>query len=236
MANDKKKPEKAPGLFAQFREGVNFLKVENPRAVPISIAAGVGIFLLVAILGIFISGGFIIGIALWVVLAIVSGYLSALLFLSRSANTAVFKKYANEPGRVSLVIGSLTRRSYKGTNQPVAVNPRTKDMVFRIVGPAGVILMGDGAPTSTKAMLEDERRKVQRIASNVTVHMIFCSDSGDGTPLRDMERKVKSFKRALNRQEINAVQNRLAAMDTRGGLPIPKGIDPMRVRPGKRMR
>ena len=236
MANDKKKPEKAPGLFAQFREGVNFLKVENPRAVPISIVSGVGIFLVVAVLGIFISGGFIIGIALWVVLAIISGYLSALLFLSRSANTAVFKKYANEPGRVSLVIGSLTRRNYKGTNQPVAVNPRTKDMVFRIVGPAGVILMGDGAPTSTKAMLEDERRKVQRIVANVTVHTIFCSESGDGTPLREMEKKVKSFKRALNRQEIRAVQNRLAAMDTRGGLPIPKGIDPMRVRPGKRMR
>jgi Domain of unknown function (DUF4191) len=231
-----KNPNKAPGMFAQLREGVNFLKVENPKALPIAILIGIGVFAFITVLGLFMSGASILGISLWAALGLMTGYLSGLYAITRQANTAVFKKYANEPGRVSLVAGVLTRRAYKGTNQPTAVNPRTKDMVFRVVGPAGVVLLGDGSPTSTKAMLEDERRKIQRVAQGVQVHMIYCSDNGDGVPLLQLEKAVKKLKRSLNRTDIRNVQNRLAALDTRGGLPIPKGIDPMKVRAPKKMR
>jgi len=236
MAKETTKKEKAPGLFAQFREGVNFLKAENPRAVPVSIAIGIGFFIALSILGFIMSGGFIIGIALWIVLGLATAYLSTLLMITRATHKAVFKKYQNEPGRLSLVVGSLTRRTFKGTNQPVAINPRTKDMIFRVVGPAGVILMGEGAPTSTKAMLEDERRKVQRMANGVTVTTFYCSESDGGVPLLKMDKAVRALKRTMNKQEIFAVQNRLAAMDVRSGLPIPKGIDPMKMRPSKKMR
>lgn len=241
MAKDKAKKEKpksdkSTGLFAQFREGFNFLKAENPKAIPLAIGFGVAIFLVIAILGLFMSGGAIIGIALWVVLAIATAYLSTLLMITRATNKAVFKKYADEPGRLSLVVGSLTRKTFKGTNQPVAINPRTKDMIFRVVGPAGVVLMGEGAPTSTKAMLEDERRKVQRMASGVTVTTFYCSEVEGGIPLLKMDKTVRALKRTLTKQEIFAVQNRLAAMDVRSGLPIPKGIDPMKMRPSKKMR
>lgn len=237
MAKEKKqKTDRGPGIFGQFKESIEFLKAENPKAVPLAILSGIGIFLLITVVGIVLTGGTILGIALWVVLALVTAYLTTLLILSRSANNAVFTKYANEPGRVSLVVGAMTRRLYKGSNQPVAINPRTKDMIFRMVGPAGVILMGDGASTSTKAMLEDERRKTQRVASGVTVHTLLCSETGDGVPLRDMQKAIRKLRRSLNRAEILAVQNRLTAIDTRGGLPIPKGIDPMKVRASKRMR
>jgi len=93
MAKETTKKEKAPGLFAQFREGVNFLKAENPRAVPVSIAIGIGIFIALSILGFIMSGGFIIGIALWIVLGLATAYLSTLLMITRATNKAVFKKY-----------------------------------------------------------------------------------------------------------------------------------------------
>ncbi|MFM8927080.1 MAG: DUF4191 family protein, partial [Rhodoluna sp.] len=96
-----------------------------------AILAGIGMFLVITVVGTFISGGTYLGIALYAVLGLLTGYLTALLVISRSANTAVFNKYADEPGRVGLVVGVLTRRSYKGSQQPVAMNPRTKDTVFR---------------------------------------------------------------------------------------------------------
>jgi len=238
MAKEKKqKKAKNPnGMFSQFREGVKFLKAENPKALPLAILAGIGVFVVITVVGTFISSGAYLGIALYAVLGILSGYLMALLVISRSANTAVFDKYADEPGRVGLVVGVLTRRSYKGSQQPVALNPRTKDTVFRIVGPAGVVLLGDGGRTSTQALMEDERRKVQRVAQGVPVHTLYCSNTGDGIPLKKLERAVRKLKRTLRRNEIRAVQNRLSALDTRSGMPIPKGIDPMKVRPSKRMR
>ncbi|NDD25730.1 MAG: DUF4191 family protein, partial [Actinobacteria bacterium] len=123
MAKEKKpkRQKSGTGLFAQFREGVNFLKAENPRAVPLAITSGILAFIVISVVGAFISGGTYLGIALYIVIGLATGYLTALLVISRSTNTAVFNKYADEPGRVGLVVGVLTRRSYKGSSQPVAV-------------------------------------------------------------------------------------------------------------------
>jgi len=238
MAKDKaaKKAGKAPGLFAQFGEQVRFLRGADPKALPIGILVGVGVFIVISLVGAIISNFGFLGIVLWVILGIATGYLSSLLVLTRRANTAIFKKYESEPGRVSITVGTLTRRTYKGSNQPVAISPKTKDMVFRIVGPAGVILMGEGAKTSTKALLEEERRKVQRVASGVAVHMFYSSQDGEGVPLIQLHKKVKQLKRTLNRAEISAVQNRLSALDTRFGMPIPKCIDPAKMRPSRRIQ
>lgn len=235
MAKDKTS-NKAPGMFAQFGEQIKFLKGVDPKAVPLAIFVGVATFVVITVLGVFISSGAFLGIAIWVVLAIVAGYLSALLTLTNKANKAIFTKYANEPGRISLTVGTLTRRVYKGTNQPVAVNARTRDMVFRIVGPAGVVLLGEGIKNSTQQLLEDERRKVQRVASGVTVHTFFSAEDGNGVPLATLHKKVSKLKRTLTKNEIRAVQNRLAAMDSRGGLPIPKGVDPNKIRASKRVQ
>jgi len=230
------KKDKAPGLFAQFGEQVRFLRGADPKALPIAILVGVSVFLVISIVGSIISNLAFLAVVLWVILGIATGYLSSLLVLTRRANTAIFKKYENEPGRVSITVGTLTRRTYKGSNQPVAISPKTRDMVFRIVGPAGVILMGEGGKISTKALLEEERRKVQRVATGVTVHMFYSSQDGEGIPLMQLHKKVKQLKRTLNRTEISAVQNRLSALDTRFGMPIPKGIDPTKMRASRRIQ
>lgn len=233
---EKLRKPKGKGLFSQFREQVKFLKEVDPKAMPIGILLGLLVFLIIFTAGAVISGLTFLGIVIWAVLAIVTGYLTLLLTMTRRANTAIFKKYENEPGRISITVGTLTRKRWKGTNQPVAVNPRTKDMVFRIVGPAGVVLMAEGAKTSAKAMLEEERRKVQRLASGVTVHAFYSAQDGEGVPLGQLHKKVSKLKRTLNRAEITAVQNRLASIDSRSGLPIPKGIDPMKMRASRRIQ
>jgi len=233
---EKVRKPKGKGLFSQFREQVKFLKEVDPKAMPVGILYGSLMFLLILITGAFVSGFQFLGIVIWAVLAIVTGYLTLLLTMTRRANTAIFKKYEDEPGRISITVGTLTRKRWKGTNQPVAVNPRTKDMVFRIVGPAGVVLMAEGAKTSAKAMLEEERRKVQRLASGVTVHTFYSAQDGEGVPLGQLHKKVAKLKRTLSRAEITAVQNRLASIDSRSGLPIPKGIDPMKMRTSRRIQ
>ncbi len=233
---EKVRKPKGKGLFSQFREQVKFLKEVDPKAMPLGIFFGVLIFLVILVLGSIISGFAFLGIVIWAVLAIVTGYLTLLLTMTRRANSAIFKKYENEPGRISITVGTLTRRRWKGNNQPVAVNPRTKDMVFRIVGPAGVVLMAEGAKTSARAMLEEERRKVQRLASGVTVHTFYSAQDGEGVPLGQLHKKISKLKRSLNRAEIAAVQNRLSSIDSRSGLPIPKGIDPMKMRASRRIQ
>jgi hypothetical protein len=233
---EKVKKPKGNGMFAQFRQQAKFLKEVDPKAMRVGILFASLAFIAITAIGIVVSGLNFLGMVIWVFLAIVSAYLTLLLTMTRRANTAIFKKYEDEPGRVSITVGTLTRRRWKGSNQPVAINARTKDMVFRIVGPAGVVLMAEGSKTSAQALLEDERRKVQRLASGVTVHTFYSSQDGVGVPLAQLHKKVAKLKRTLNRAEISAVQNRLASIDSRSGLPIPKGIDPTKMRASRRIQ
>jgi hypothetical protein len=62
------------------------------------------------------------------------------------------------------------------------------------------------------------------------VHLIYVDASDpEATPLHRIVPTLAKFKRALNKSEIQAVSNRLQSLG-KGGLPIPKGIDPQRVR------
>jgi hypothetical protein len=102
-----------------------------------------------------------------------------------------------------------------------------------MIGRPGVVLIGEGESVRVSQMLQDEARKVQRIAPGVTIHQIRVTLDDSGVRLFNLLKHVYKLKKSLSRAEVTAVANRL---DSLGGLsiPIPKGIDPMKVRPPKR--
>ncbi|WP_437440921.1 DUF4191 family protein [Rathayibacter oskolensis] len=110
----------------------------------------------------------------------------------------------------------------------MAVNGKTQDAVYRAVGRGGVALIAE-ASGRTKRMLEDERRKVTRILPNVPVTFVHVGPDADAVPLHRVPRTLAKTKKVLTKAEVLAVKNRLASLNT--SLPIPKGVDPFKVRP-----
>lgn len=117
---------------------------------------------------------------------------------------------------------------------PVAINGKTKDAIYRMVGPAGVVLIAEGHGARLKQMLDDEARKVQRVAPGATVHRLQLSVDDRGVRLHALLKTVYKLKRTMTRAEVTAVMNRLEALGSGPALPIPKGIDPAKVRAPKR--
>ena len=117
--------------------------------------------------------------------------------------------------------------------QPVAINPRTQDMVFRAVGRPGVVLVAEGPLPRVRRLVEDERKRMARLLPNVEVHTFFAGDGEGQVPLRSLNRKVTRLRPKLTKQEAEQVGKRLRAM---GAIkpPIPKGVDPMRARPDRK--
>jgi len=109
------------------------------------------------------------------------------------------------------------------------VSPKSQDAVYRAVGRGGIVLFGEGPRTRTQRLLEDERRKVQRIVPNVPVSFIYVGPDADSTPLHRITAELRRLKRALRKQEVLTVNNRLQSLG-KNLLPIPKGIDPYKVR------
>ncbi|MFC5999356.1 DUF4191 domain-containing protein [Quadrisphaera sp. GCM10027208] len=152
--------------------------------------------------------------------------------LARKAERAAFTQIEGQPGAAGAALRVL-RRGWTVEEEPVAVDPRTQDSVFRVVGRPGVVLVGDGPPHRVGRLLEAERRKVARVLPGVPVHVIQAGNGEGQVPLRKVPRQVQKLKRQLTKAEVAQVVKRLRSL---GGLrpPIPQGIDPFRVRPNRK--
>lgn len=166
---------------------------------------------------------------LYIVAGVLAGVLLSLIVLGRRAEKAAFSQIEGQAGAVGAVLKSSLRRSWTGNEIPINFN-KTQDAVYRAVGKGGVVLIGEGPRTRTQPMLDKERANVRRILPEVPVHLIYVdAHDPEATSLHRIVPTLAKYKRALNKSEIQAVSNRLQSLG-KNGLPIPKGIDPQRVR------
>jgi hypothetical protein len=160
--------------------------------------------------------------------------LGAMFVLARRAERAAYLQIEGQPGAAGAALRAL-RRGWAVEEQPVALDPRTQDSVFRAVGRAGVVLVGDGPEHRIGKLLEAEKRKVARVLPSVPIHLIQAGNGAEQVPLRKVTGRVMKLKPTLTKAEVAEVNKRLRAL---GGLrpPVPKGMDPLRVRPDRKVQ
>jgi hypothetical protein len=157
-----------------------------------------------------------------------------MIIMSKRAERNAYMRIEGQPGAAGAVLDSQIRRSWRANPMPVAINGKTKDAVYRMVGPAGVVLIAEGNGARLNQMLDDEARKVQRVAPGVTTHKLTLTVDDSGVRLHALLKTVYKLKKSMTRAEVSAVANRLTSLGSGAALPIPKGIDPMKVRAPKR--
>lgn len=189
------------------------------------IAAGI-------VLAIMLSGDNIIGIVLYIITGILGGILGFLIVLGRRAERVAYRQIAGQPGAVGAVLKSSLRRAWQASEMPVSVT-KSQDAVYRAVGKPGVVLIGEGPQSRTRRMLEEERRNVARIIPNVPIHLLHVGPDAESIPLEKLPKTLNRLKKAISKPEVFAVNNRLVSLSRTSSLPIPKGIDPTKVRAPK---
>ncbi|WP_127127461.1 DUF4191 domain-containing protein [Georgenia sp. SYP-B2076] len=155
-----------------------------------------------------------------------------MVLLARKTQKAGYAQIEGQPGAVGAALGQI-RRGWNIQEQPVAINPRTQDLVFRMVGRPGIVLVSEGPSSRVQRLLEDEKRKVARVAPNVPVHFVQCGNEQGQVPLARVVRTVQKLKGKLTPAEVAAVAKRLQALGS-ARMPIPKGVDPMKARPDRK--
>jgi Domain of unknown function (DUF4191) len=221
-------PEKEPGRIRQMWQVFQMTR-RYDKAITwyliVSLLAPAGISVALAIL---FSGDNVIGMVLYIIAGVLAGVLLGLIVLGRRAENAAYSQITGKPGAVGAVLKSGLRRSWTGSEMPVVVN-RSQDAVYRAVGRGGVVLIGEGPRSRTQPMLDKERANVQRVLPNVPVNLLYVGPDAGSVTLSKIVPALARYKRTLTKYEVMAVSNRLASLG-RNGIPIPKGIDPNRVR------
>jgi hypothetical protein len=234
MARESRTTQKEPGRIKQLWQVFQMTRRLDKQAIWWMLGALLVPLVVGIILGIVLSEGNAFSIVLWVVSGLLLGFLLFLVVLGRRAERAAYAQIEGQPGAVGAVLRSSLRRGWRGSEMPVAVNPKTQDAVYRAVGRPGVVLIAEGPKTRTGRMLDEEKRKIGRILPNVPVASLQVGPDKDSVKLHDINRRLGKFKRTLSKAEVVAVSNRLSSL-AGNKLPIPKGIDPLKVRP-QRMR
>ncbi|HWH26965.1 MAG TPA: DUF4191 domain-containing protein [Pseudolysinimonas sp.] len=225
------KPEKEPGRLKQMWQVFHMTRRYDSAIVWYLLLSFVAPVAAGIVLGIFL-GGNPLGIVLYTVAGVLGGVLLVLIVLGRRAEKAAYSQIAGQPGAVGAVLKSGLRRTWTGNEMPVNVSPRTQDAVYRAVGRGGVVLIGEGPRSRTQQMLDKERASVGRVLPNVPIHLLYVGPDVDSTPLHRIAPTLQRYKRVLTKNEVLAISNRLSSLG-RNGLPIPKGVDPTRVRAGR---
>ena len=225
------KKDKKPGRLKQLWQVYKITAKNDPSSVWLALLAllvSVAVGMLIG----FLLGG-TLSFVLWTISGTLSGVLIAMIVMSRRAERNAYKQIEGQAGAVGAVLDTQIRRSWRASSMLVAINAKSREAVYRMVGPAGVVLIGEGSSTRLSQMLQDEARKVQRIAPGVKVHQLRVTVDDSGVRLYNLLNTVYKLKKSLRRAEVTVVTNRLEAI---GGssIPIPKGIDPTKVRAPKR--
>lgn len=152
------------------------------------------------------------------------GVMTGLIIFSRRAQASAFAQMKGRPGAAAAALQML-RRGW--TTTPAVAFTKQQDVVHRVVGRPGIVLVGEGNHTRLKALLATERRKYVRVAAETPVHEVYVGDSEGQVPLPKLVRHVTKLPKGLKPAEMTDVLNRLKAIDAnRSNIPLPKGPTP----------
>lgn len=191
-----------------------------------------------------ILGAFVVILAGAVIIGVLTGHpiyatllglptalLVAMIILSRRADKAMYARLEGQPGAAGATLRLL--RGWSVEEEPVAVDPRTYDSVFRAVGRAGLVLVGDGPPHRIAKLLATEEKRHRRFVSNTPITLVQAGSGEGQVPIRKLTRHIAKLKPILTKDEVTKVQARLRSIPGMRA-PIPKGIDPLRARPDRK--
>jgi len=162
--------------------------------------------------------------ALDLVGGVLAGLLAALIVFGRRAQRAGYRQIEGQPGAAAAALGML-RRGWK--LEPAVGFNRNQDVVHRVVGPPGIVLVGEGNPNRLKPLLASERRKHERVAADIPIHEVVVGNTEGAVPLPKLVKHVTKLGRKVKPAELTDVLARLRALDAaRPNVPMPKGPIP----------
>lgn len=173
--------------------------------------------------------GFALGHPVYVlIISVPLGALAAMYTLTNRFTKVQYQDLDGEVGAAQAVLGTI-KRGWTFTEQPVALDSKTQDLVFRGIGRPGVLLVGEAKSPKVKRLLADEKKRLNRVVKDVPVVIIEVGNREGQVPLAKLTSAVRKLKPKLTKAEVGEVEKRLSALGA-AKLPIPKGVDPMRAR------
>ena len=216
----------SPGRLAQIRQTYQMTKQSDPR------------------IGLILVGWFLLPIAVaavicvlignwWLMLIGVStGMLIAAIVLGRRAERAAYSQIEGQPGAAAAVLNSLGKGWFV---TPAVAVTKNQDIVHRVIGRPGVILVGEGVGSRVTNTLRNEQKRESRFVPDIEFHEYVMGREEGQVPIGNLVKTIRKLPKTLSPGQVTEVRRRLDALANQP-LPMPKGPIPKSTRAMRRPR
>jgi hypothetical protein len=199
-----------------------FTAKQDKWFVPLVVGAVLIPLLLTVIAGILVTW-------IWVPLGIMITLIAVLIVLNLRSNTAMLNAIEGQPGAAAQIMTSL-RKNWRVKEQPVAYTVNN-DFVYLVLGPPGVVLVGEGEPNRVRQLLGEQKRRLGKVIGQTPLYDIVIGNDEGQLSLRKLRTHMLKLPKNLTGKEINSLDRALTALTAKPQLP--KGGIPKEFRPPK---
>ncbi|KFI82527.1 DUF4191 domain-containing protein [Bifidobacterium psychraerophilum] len=230
-----KKTKKSQGTLSQIKQIYSFTAKEDKLLPWLLVLAVLAPVLVAVIIGLLIKAGWFTWIMV-VLTGIMCGLLLATITLTKRSDRVGYRRMEGRPGATGAVLNNITKGGFNFPQEPVWIDMKTKDAVWRGTGRAGVYLVGEGDYSRVLKAMEREETKIHRITrgSAIPVHKISVGKGEQQVALSNLQRTVMRKKIKLTKYELEQLNDRLRTLQQQSGVGVPKGVDPTKMRVNRR--
>jgi hypothetical protein len=218
-------PQPEKGRLRQLRQAYTITKKSDRNIgliLLLTFLVAGGVF---GVLGYLAFGSSLLGLILSIVFAVLIGVLAMLIVFGRRAEKAM---YAQVEGQIGAGAGALQALKRGWDVKPAVAFTKNQDVVHRVIGRPGVILVGEGQPSRVRNLLSAEKKKHARIAGeDVPVLDVIVGNDEGQVPLAKLNKHVQKLPKAIKPAQMTELLYKLKALDAmRPAAPMPRGPVP----------
>ncbi|MFE1169587.1 DUF4191 domain-containing protein [Nocardiopsis sp. NPDC058789] len=218
--------EKQPGRLKQIGMVAKVVHKQSPRTIPIAVAVAVVIFAAFVGVGVW-TGSWII----WPLTGLPVAFLVGFIMFTRAAQRV---QYQMLDGRLGAGMAILENMRGNWAVEPGVAANKQMDVVHRVVGRPGVVLVGEGDPGRLKGLIAGEKKRVARVAHDTPIYDFKVGNGEDQVPVSKLQRALVKLPRNLDKGDTAELNYRLKALPP--AMRMPKGPMPKGAKLPKGMR
>ena len=164
------------------------------------------------------------------------GFSLASATLTQISDRAGYKRLEGQFGASAAVFSPISKGDFSFPEEPVWINRKTRDALWRGTGRAGMYLVGEGDKARLSIEMDKQEAILRRVApgSKIPVTRIFVGKGKGRTPISKQRGTIMRKKAALTKMELNELNVRLTTMQAKQQA-LPRNVDPNKIKVSNRM-
>lgn len=205
---------------SQVWQAFQMQRKQDKALIPIMLGAFLGVGLLFFLIGTVWGNRWIL-----LITGLILGAALAMFLFTRRLQRSVYERAEGQTGAAAWALENL--RSGMGiawrTKTGVAMT-RQMDVLHRVVGVPGVVLVGEGNRGHLKKLIQQQERRIEKLTPGVPVHVMMVGSGEGEVPLKKLQSSLMKLPKVYKKNEVYEIAGRLEAMDNLNAGPgIPKG-------------